>query len=162
MTFPTNASETMTSAPPCRDLACLDAADEIDVLTISFEKWERLFHQCIALLFLRTVVDDRDTRILDAYHMFHIDGAHLCKLYQMGRSCIDIGAAVDQQGHALFCRNQWSQWRTFNALDSCRRSPVRRPESRRSCLRNRTRPPRPCGPYSCRPRWTNLSSCGSH
>ena len=50
--------------------------------------------------------------------MFHVDGAHLCKLYQMGRSCIDIGAAVDQQGHALFCRNQWSQWRTFNALDS--------------------------------------------
>ena len=105
----------MTSAPPCG----ISRASMLPMKLMSlhsFKSGNVSFAQRIALLFLRTDVDDRHTRILDSNHVFHVDGSHLCKLYQMGRSCIDIGAAVDQQGHALFCRNQWSQWRTFNAL----------------------------------------------
>ena len=66
-----------------RNLACLDAADEIDVLTF-FKSGNVSFHQRIALSPPPDVLIDRfHTRILDAIHVFSVDGAHLCKLYQM-------------------------------------------------------------------------------
>ncbi len=55
------------------------------------------FDQCISLLFLCTNIDDGHSWVLHTHNIFHINGTHLCKLYQMRRSGIHIGTAVDQQ-----------------------------------------------------------------
>ena len=50
--------------------------------------------------------------------MFHINGTHLGKLYQMGRSCIHVSSAVNQKGSSFFRRQKRSQRRALHALDS--------------------------------------------
>ena len=47
----------------------------------------------------------------------HIDGTHLCKLYQMIRSSVYVGSAVDQKGNAFGCRDQRGKRRSLDTFD---------------------------------------------
>ena len=59
-----------------------------------------------------------ETAVLNANYILHVNGSHLCKLYQMRRSGIYISSTVNQKSYSLFCRNQRCQWRSLNSSDS--------------------------------------------
>ena len=99
-----------------RNISGLHAADEIDVLTF-LQKREGLFHECVSFFFFRTDVDDSYSRVLHPDHIFHINGTHLRKLYQMGGSGIYVGSAVNQQCYPILRGDQRCKGRTLHAFD---------------------------------------------
>ena len=85
----------MTSAPPWGISLASIASGEVNPLH-SFNR-KCLAYQRIAFFFLRTDIDNGHPRVLYSHHVLHIDGTHLGKLHQMGRSGIHIGSTVNQK-----------------------------------------------------------------
>ena len=79
-----------------RNIPCFNTSNKIDPRAF-LQKRERLFHKGISLLLLCTNVYNGNTRVLDSNHVFHIDGTHLRKLYQMLWSGIYVRTAVNKK-----------------------------------------------------------------
>src|SRR5699024_3853210 len=97
------------------NLSCFNASYEINPFSF-FEKRESFLYKGIAFFFLRAVIYNGDSWILNAHNLLHIDGTHLGELYQMGRSSVHVGAAVDLKAYAVHGRNKGSQRRTFHTF----------------------------------------------
>ena len=68
-----------------------------DYLKVVMKRSDGLFHQRISLLFFSTDIHDTNCRILLSHNAFHINGSHLCKLYQVRWARVYISSTIDQK-----------------------------------------------------------------